>query len=171
VIAPISAVFLTLQISAQGIPSQTVRRAESVAAFILDRAGISVRWSGSGGYHVQITKSPLHGLSTDAAGFAVLTQGDSSYAAISYPAVEETANSLEADPVTLLGASLAHEVGHLLLGPAHTATGIMRAHFALHDVEMASRGELLFSADQAARLREKLRPKPTSIPSHAEFPQ
>lgn len=168
-IAPIAAVFLTLQIGSAGIPPKTVRHAESVAAFILARAGVTVRWSGQGSYQVQITNSPLRNLSADAAGFAVLTPGDSGYAAISYPAVEEMANSLEADPGDLLGAALAHEVGHLLLGPTHTATGVMRAHFGPRDIEMVGRGELLFSPDQAARLREKLRPMATSTPIHAEF--
>jgi hypothetical protein len=169
VIAPIAAVLITIQISAPGIPPKTVNHAESIAAFILARAGVSVRWSGQGAYQVQITNSSLRNLSADAAGFAVLTPGDSGYAAIGYPAVEETANSLEADPGDLLGAALAHEVGHLLLGPAHTATGIMRAHFGLREIQLAGRGELLFSADQAARLREKMRSKATSIPIHAEF--
>lgn len=168
-IAPIAAVFLTLQVSAAGIPPKTVRHAESVAAFILARAGVTVRWSGQGGYHVQITNSPLRTLSADAAGFAVLTPGDSAYAAISYSAVEETAHSLEADPGELLGAALAHEVGHLLLGPAHAPSGVMRAHFGPHDIELSGRGELLFNADQAARLREKLRPKAPATPTHAEF--
>ena len=176
VIAPIATVLIALQLSAPGIPPKTVRQAESIVAFILAKAGVSVSWDGPGAYQIQITNSPLRGRSADAAGFAVLTPGDSGYAAISYPAVEQTAGSVGADPGDLLGAAIAHEAGHLLLGPAHSPFGVMRAHFRLREIEMAGRGELLFSADQAARLREKLRSKATSAtatsaPARAESHQ
>jgi hypothetical protein len=112
--------------------------------------------------------SQLRNHSPDAAGFAVLTPGDSGYAAISYVAVEQTANSLGADPGDLLGAAIAHEVGHLLLGPAHSQTGIMRAHFGAREMEMVGRGELLFDADQAARIRlRKSNNMPAKLPSSA----
>ena len=167
---PIAVLLLALQVSAPGIPPKAVHHAEAVAAFILSQAGVTVSWSGRGDYHIQILASPPRNLSSDAAGFAVLTPGDSGYAAISYPAVEQTANNLEADPGDLLGAAIAHEIGHLLLGPRHTQAGVMRAHFGPHEMEMAGRGELLFDADQAARIREKLKPKVTQAPGHAESP-
>lgn len=167
--APIAAVLLALQISAPGIPLTAIHHAENVAGFILGKAGVSVSWSAPGAYRIQIMNAPLHNRSADAGGLAVLTPGDSGYAAISYPAVEQTASSLEADAGDLLGAVVAHEVGHLLLGAAHTATGVMRARFRLREIGMAGRGELLFDAGQAARLRDKLRSKATSIPIRAEF--
>ncbi len=74
---------------------------------------------------------------------------------ISFPAVEAAAAGLQSDPAELLGAAIAHEVGHLLLGPAHTTSGVMTAHFRSHEVAMVGRGELLFDSAQAARLREK----------------
>ena len=165
---PIAVVLLTLQVSAPDIPPKTVHQAEGVAAFILSQAGVSVSWSARGDYHIQILNSPPHNLSPDAAGFAVLTPGDSGYAAISYPAVQQAANGLQADPGDLLGAAIAHEIGHLLLGPKHSQTGLMQAHFGAHEIELAGRGELLFDADQAARIRKRLRPEPTSRPARAE---
>src|ERR1700722_12006185 len=119
VAAPIAAVLLALQISAPGIPPKNVRHAEEIAAFILGKAGVTVSWGVHGVYRIQIMNDPLHNHTDDAAGFAVLTPGDSGYAAISYSAVAKTANSLEADLGDLLGAAITHEVGHLLLGPAH----------------------------------------------------
>jgi len=171
VAAPLTAVLLALQISAPGIPPRTVRQAEDVAAFILAKAGVSVSFGSQGSYRIQIMTAPLRNLSADAAGFAVLTPGDWGYAAISYPAVEQTANSLEADTGDLLGAAIAHEVGHLLLGKAHTRSGIMQARFRLREIEMAGRGELLFDAGQAGKLRAKIRSQSTSIPARAESRQ
>jgi hypothetical protein len=161
VVTTIAAVLIALRISAPGIPPKTVRQAEDIATFILAKAGIAVSWNCQGSYLVQITNSQLRNLSADAAGFAMLTPGGSGYAAISYPAVEQTANGLEASPGDLLGVAIVHEVGHLLLGPEHSQAGIMRAHFGIREIRMAGKGELLFDADQAARLRATL------TPSHA----
>jgi hypothetical protein len=163
VATPIAAVLIVLQVSAQGIPAKPVRHAENVAAFIFAQAGVSVSWSGRGGYHIQIMNSLPRNRSADAAGFAVLTPGDSGYIAIGYPSVAQTAIGLETDPGDLLGAVIAHEVGHLLLGPEHSQTGVMRAHFGAREIDMATRGELLFNADQGARIRAHLKlsePKP-----------
>jgi hypothetical protein len=163
VVTPIAIVFLALQVSAPGIPPKTVRHAESVAAFILAQAGVVVSWSGRGDYQIQIMNSQLRNRSADAAGFAVLTPGDSGYAAIGYRAVEQTADSLEVNPGDLLGAAIAHEAGHLLLGPGHSRTGVMRAHFGVREIEMAARGELLFDADQATKIRMHLTRRGTSF--------
>jgi hypothetical protein len=171
VVTPIAAVLIALHLSSTGIPAKTVSHAESIATFILAQAGVSVLWNAPGGFYVRIMNSQPRNRSAGAAGFAVLTPGDSGYAAISYPTVEQAATGLGADPADLLGAAIAHEVGHLLLGPAHSQTGVMRAHFRGREIEMAGRGELLFDAGQAARIRDKLRSKATSIPIRAEFLQ
>jgi hypothetical protein len=150
------ALLIALQITAPGIPQKTIRHAETVAAFIFARAGVSVSWKGRGGYQIEIMNSQPQNRSPDAAGFAVLTPDETGYAAIGYPAVVQTANSLEVDPGDLLGAAIAHEVGHLLLGPEHSPTGVMRTHFGVRDIKMAARGELLFNSGQAARIRAHL---------------
>jgi hypothetical protein len=41
---------------------------------------------------------------------------------------------LEERTGTLLGRVLAHEIGHYLLGPGHTETGLMRAQFEFRDL-------------------------------------
>jgi hypothetical protein len=163
VVTPTAAVLIALQISAPGIPPRTVRQAENIVSLILAHAGVAVVWDGPADYHIQIMNSQPRNLSPGAAGFAVLTPGDSGYAAISFPSVVQTAAGLEADPANLLGASLAHELGHLLLGAAHTQGGVMRAHFRRQEIEMAGRGELLFDAGQVARIRSKLLLKSTSV--------
>jgi hypothetical protein len=57
----------------------------------------------------------------------------------------------------IMGAIIAHEIGHLLLGSnAHAAIGIMRAHWQDAELRMLSKGELLFTTEQGARMRTNL---------------
>jgi hypothetical protein len=53
-----------------------------------------------------------------------------------------------------LGCIMAHEIGHLLLGPgAHASTGIMQSHWKKEHIEQAMKSQLLFTAEEAARIR------------------
>ena len=46
--------------------------------------------------------------------------------------------------VGLLGAAMAHEIGHLLFGPAHAHSGIMSPRLGPREMRLAARGALLF---------------------------
>jgi hypothetical protein len=57
----------------------------------------------------------------------------------------------------LVGMLIAHEVGHLLIGPGiHTAAGIMKAHWSRADMAAAGYGSLMFHQMDAGRLRAGL---------------
>lgn len=56
-------------------------------------------------------------------------------------------------PSSLLGDVIAHEVGHLLLGRAHSPRGLMSAKWDAKALAMSARGLLLFGDDEAARLQ------------------
>lgn len=54
----------------------------------------------------------------------------------------------------LLGHVIAHELGHLLLGPdSHSPTGLMRAAWDPKEIKLMARGYLPFTAKQRRRLR------------------
>lgn len=54
----------------------------------------------------------------------------------------------------LLGAILAHEIGHLLLGPgAHAQSGVMKPLWQVRDLVQADQGTLTFASRQIERLR------------------
>jgi hypothetical protein len=54
----------------------------------------------------------------------------------------------------ILGSVMAHEVGHLLLGPcAHAPAGIMQAQWKRDHLERAMKGQILFMSDEAEKMR------------------
>ena len=54
----------------------------------------------------------------------------------------------------ILGHAMAHEIGHLLLGPrAHSPTGIMRGQWDRAQLQRALTGRQRFTPDQSARIR------------------
>lgn len=56
---------------------------------------------------------------------------------------------------TWLGYVMAHELGHMLLGPnAHAVAGIMRGTFLPEDWEKAAQGTLGFTGSQNRQIRE-----------------
>jgi hypothetical protein len=70
----------------------------------------------------------------------------------------EAAAAGHIDAGLLLGATMAHEIGHLLLGrDAHSLNGVMAPRFRRREMEMAARGELRFTDDQMKRIRAALR--------------
>jgi hypothetical protein len=55
----------------------------------------------------------------------------------------------------ILGYAMAHEVGHVLLGPGHSDQGIMRGEWTSDDLQRISWGlRLDFTNDQSKRLQE-----------------
>ncbi len=111
---------------------------------------------GPGDLWVQIqNKRPklLHG---DTTGFAILVPSgrlSDSYAVVSFPMVEAAARELDAPVADVLAASLAHEIGHLLLhSPVHTRSGIMSPRLDRRQMLLLERGELGFTPEETARL-------------------
>ncbi len=65
-----------------------------------------------------------------------------------------TASNL--DLGSILGSVMAHEMGHLLLGSnAHAVSGIMRARWEGEELRRIAMGTLLFTPQQAERMRGK----------------
>jgi len=67
--------------------------------------------------------------------------------------IETLAADGDASLPDILGHAMAHEIGHLLLGPSHSPAGIMRAEWTRKDLESAARNELSFTPQQMELLR------------------
>jgi hypothetical protein len=150
--------------AAPEIPAKTLHAAEARAAHIFASAGIQLQFTAPG-LHLQIVARDPQGLATDTAGFAVLIPGDSGYAAVSWPTVQRGAQQMEVDPAVLLGAAIAHELGHLLFGPAHAHSGIMSPRLGRKEMELAARGELRFEAVKKLQAVVTARVSTTGFPS------
>ncbi|MGB9455575.1 MAG: hypothetical protein WCB12_06010 [Bryobacteraceae bacterium] len=73
-----------------------------------------------------------------------------------YQAVQAVATAKGAELTRLLGCVIAHELGHLLLGPGHAAEGVMRPAWDRRDLEAIRQGCLRFSPVEAASMRRVL---------------
>jgi hypothetical protein len=130
--------------AAPEIPPKTLHAAQERAAHILASAHVKPLWTDIADLQLQIVATEPRGLTTDATGFAVLISGATGYAAVSWPAVSRAATQMEVDPAVLLGAAMAHEIGHLLFGPSHSHSGVMSPRLGPKEMGLAARGELRF---------------------------
>lgn len=85
----------------------------------------------------------------DALGIAIV-----SHAFVLCERVQRVASEWRIPEHVVLGRTMAHELGHLLLGEnSHTARGLMRSRFDVRDLTLES-AQFLFDPKQAMRLRE-----------------
>lgn len=131
------------------IPSGILQAARRQAEYIMTSAGVKLQWRDAARLHLQIANTAIEIPVRDAAGFAVLVTGNPGYAAVAWPSIQRQAAQMEVDPSILLGAVMAHEVGHLLFGPSHAPGGIMSARLGPKEMVLAARGELRFESGPA----------------------
>jgi hypothetical protein len=155
------------------VSQEKLSQGEKEAAYVLEKAGVSLTWqdcsAGSAGWQTGACASSLGttdfwlhvatwkpaAASGEMLGFTALSRdpgADDSVAGVYYPVVRNMAASFRIAESEILGAALAHEIGHLL-GVGHSQTGVMCSQFGLSHIVQASAGSLLFSALQAAQIR------------------
>jgi hypothetical protein len=151
--------------------SRTLQFAESTASEILRSGGVQVAWSNITGeavpepasvcdeepeaneFRVRIlSHQPKSELIKTVFGRAVFPNT----AILYYELVDRLAKVDNADferPI-VLGTLIAHEIGHLLLGPGrHSSTGIMRAQWDGQQIQKALKGRLSFSRTESAQIQ------------------
>jgi len=159
----------------------TLLGAERESSRIFREAGVEVAWLDCPTSHAEEEKysacaAPMGAMAVDLrvvptsmaerlrsngeeAGMALASAraGGASAAWVFYQRVEELAESEVASPSQILGHAIAHEIGHVLLGPnSHSRTGIMRGNWDRGYLQEASQGQLLFTRDQAERIRAEV---------------
>jgi hypothetical protein len=151
----------------------TAAEAERTAADIFQKAGVEIGWvdceasdacrrePGRLEFWLHLLNKQPAALSGDALGYALLTHqpgSEGSYAAVSWPAVRHLTDPMEIGPGPVLGAAIAHELGHLLLNShAHSHDGVMAERLRAPQLMMAARGELRFDDQQAEAIRREIR--------------
>jgi len=91
--------------------------------------------------------------SLDAMGRAYVPEEGTGFMADAYyRSVQLVASADSTDVGALPGCVMAHELGHLPLGPGHVLNGIMRAAWRPQDVDAARKRWLKFNTAQAVRI-------------------
>jgi len=154
------------------VSGHTLSEAQERAAAILGKAGVEVKWidchqSANAAvcatvaepdrlFLTIVTEDNRQLFGEDVLGRSVPGDRGSHgiYARVFYRHIQAKAEQERVDPAQLLGLAVAHEFGHLLLGPkAHSAEGIMRANWSRRDMERGAKGQLGFTDQQAPRIR------------------
>jgi hypothetical protein len=146
----------------RGVPDKTIVKAEKEAGRILQKAGVHVIWrdcptgdehcrKGPGRvFFLAMMAGPVQNKFLDTiSGYALLSDH---LAAVYYdylprmPGGESNKN----DTALVLGCVIAHELGHLLLGPrGHSMGGIMQAHWGIEQMRRALMSQLSFLPEEA----------------------
>jgi hypothetical protein len=147
-------------------PPETLLKAEKEAGRILEHAGVPVAWrdcptgnepcrKGPGRvFFLAMMAGPVQNKFLDTiSGYALIPDH---LAAVYYdylprmPGGESNKN----DTAVVLGCVIAHELGHLLLGPrGHSMGGIMQAHWGIEQTQRALMSQLSFLPEEARLMK------------------
>jgi hypothetical protein len=158
-----------------GVRESIVARAKAETGLVFGSAGVTIVWRDCDVFptptqqesepwfvvRLRTGKPPLTvgPASLDVMGKAFVEEGGGTLADAYMQAIQATSQQHNSDPGVLLGFVIAHELGHLLLGPGHTKDGVMRASWGQKQIDALSRRWLRFSKDGAARIRRGLEPR------------
>ena len=169
---------VTIRVLNSGVAdAQTMSLARRVAVRIFDHSGINLVWfdcdirdegwtteetcgrqRGAAEFWLRITLKRPPATKVGALAFTELDDrtGDGA-AGVYYPAVVEMAKKWRNREGDVLGAAIAHEVGHLILGAnAHAGFGVMRARWSRSQFELIALGELNFARMQSRALQDQI---------------
>lgn len=161
------------------ISRRTIQRAEGVASGVLRDAGVEVIWlncpqdamqeaslgrcsEASFPWHLHLGILPVsRDLKSSTVGISFSSEnGEGCYADLFWQPIKQLQEQTDISPSVILGHSLAHELGHLLLGTdSHSRQGLMRAHWTGEDLAKASKGNLRFSQEESLRIMNRLAQK------------
>ncbi len=160
------------------IAASVIEHAETDAAYVFRAMDVEIHWLSCAEMNVEnarmltdfiirvrvggtVTTAGLASL--DLMGRAFLNaEGAGFMADIYYARIQELTRQYPiASSDRLLGYTMAHELGHLLIGAGHRATGIMRGPWGRKEFEALSLRHLTFSNAEQATILRKLRSRAT----------
>ena len=174
-----------------GLTAEETARATGVAGLAFEHAGIELNWiycRGSlapsdipdclGNMAANEITLRLHPREPNPArsrkgelAYALVTAAGGHYSTVYVPAVRAVAADLEIAFDLLLGYAIAHETGHCLLGPRHSAAGLMRAAWTRQDAREIEQQRLGLSKQEARRAVARLARGATPATEISEYGQ
>jgi hypothetical protein len=159
-----------------------VRRAQKIATGIFGQAGVDTVWVLCPVFQADLRKYPACNQTAGATDFALrllprsmaekLLESDNEAIGFAqdcpadehgcvvnvfYSTVEQLASEVDAREERILAHVMAHELGHLLLGPnAHSPSGIMRGMWSRDDLRFIGWSCLVFTPRQSDKLRANI---------------
>lgn len=155
-----------------GVSQSQLSAAERQASFIFRRAGVAVEWLPclEASREAEACRRLLrpdqfvlrivheeHASNDIVFGVAFLRADGGKYCDVFFDRIKRLHHESGVDVPDLLGAVMAHELGHLLLGShSHSPFGIMAARWQQKNLDCVSMGWLFFTSDQASRMRRRI---------------
>jgi hypothetical protein len=123
--------------------------------------GVPVRWTDDEGALTLVLRDDEPGMLRHTAlpvlGVAIHAAQGSPVAYVFYHRAAEQADRYRIPAASVVAATMAHEVGHLVLpSTEHAPRGLMRSCWEYEEFVDAARGDLRFSAEQAASIRAQV---------------
>jgi hypothetical protein len=156
------------------LPASVIEHAEAEAAYVFQSMGVEIQWTSCGmevgaadarmrpdfivrvrvGGHI-VKAGPT---SLDAMGRAFMNvDGTGNMADVYYGAIHELTLL---DPIAgadqVMGYTMAHELGHLLIGAGHRPNGLMRAALSKKELDALNHRHLKFNEEEQAAILHKL---------------
>lgn len=164
-----------------GIPAPVMERAQREVAKIFRSTGVGLEWSCqaaiTGPGALRLAPAPAarsmlvvrvvpraRNLSGEVFGIAFLgPDGFGQQADVFYDDVASLSKHSVRNSGLILGAVMAHELGHLVLGcNSHAASGLMKAHWDSEELKKMSMGQLRFEPGQALKVQAWTWQRPTT---------
>ena len=162
------------------LPATAIEHAEAEAAYVFQSMGVEIQWTSCGAevdaadarmrpdFVVRVRVGghlPKAGAtSLEAMGRAFMNvDGTGNMADVYYGAIRElTLLYPVAGADQLMGYTMAHELGHLLIGAGHRPNGLMRAALSKKELDALNHRHLKFNEAEQAAILHKLRMRETA---------
>jgi hypothetical protein len=155
--------------NAAAVADEELAIARGAASAAFARAGVAIQWAGGrsctadpgGAFCVQVLLRPRNAQSAPGTrsvmGMALAADHDRAVLSIYFDAVTDVARRYGFPRGKVLGLSLTHEMGHVLLPPpSHSTTGIMQPSWEGDELRHILAGDAAFTDEQALAVRTRL---------------
>jgi hypothetical protein len=156
------------------IPKPTISTAKATAAFIFGKAGITVEWVDCESPTEQTQHPCIETIDPaqftvviredrgpaqvhdSALGYATPLAGMGNHAAVLYTPIAKAVHGsfTGIDCGELLGAAVAHELGHLIMGSIRHGPGVMKGNWQRSDFLAIAQGYLSFTPEEIRELHQ-----------------